>query len=378
MWGVATILLLGLGGLALLALRPTTVTVIPKSHTVFFDDSSQFVTYPASLAATGTLAYTVQTIDLEDSEVVAAQGTTTKPPAKASGTITVVNNYSTDPVRLIKNTRFETPDGLVFRTPTEIVVPGKKGSTPGQVDVTVAADATGAEYNIGPTARFTLPGLKSSPDMYTTVYAKSSRSMAGGSSGGTEPAVAPATLAAAISAMKARLDAQAREAMRNVSNDTTTVLPELAQFTYQELPSTQESDGNVRLHEGVHVMVPVFSADDFAQAIASQVSADAGATTIALVPGAGFGAKLEESDVLLGNDSVSFTLTGQGQLVWRVDAQALSEALAGRDGAAFQTIVNGFPGIQEAHARIEPFWSSAFPAKASDIHVAIETPQAGQ
>src|SRR3989344_3811533 len=184
LWAVASIAVVVVAGLALLAFRSTTVTVIPKSHTVVFGETSQFVAYPAETAATGTLAYTMQTLDMEDSEVVQAQGTTTIPPSKASGSITVYNMYSAAPVRLIKNTRFETPDGLVFRVPTDIVVPGKKGNTPGQIDVTVASDGSGEKYNVGPVPRFTLPGLKSSPDMFANVYGRSSQTMTGGSSGG--------------------------------------------------------------------------------------------------------------------------------------------------------------------------------------------------
>ncbi|MBI4087937.1 baseplate J/gp47 family protein [Candidatus Kaiserbacteria bacterium] len=378
MWSVAILSLVAVGGFALFALRPTAITVIPKSHIVVFDDTSQFTAYPVGSAATGTLTYTVQTIDLEDSEVVAAQGTTTKPPAKASGTITVINSYSAAPVRLIKNTRFETPEGLVYRTPTEVVIPGKKGTTPGQVDVTVAADATGSEYNIGPVTRFTLPGLKSSPDMYRAVYARSSRSMTGGSSGGTEPAVAPATLSAAIANIRARLETKAHDAIQSLSTDSVRAFPATAQITYQDLPSTQETGDNVRIHESVHVTVPVFPADAFAQAVAAQVSADAGSVPISLMPGTGFTARILSDGSILGADPLSFALGGQGQLVWIVDSAALAEALAGRDGGAFQTIVNGFPGIQEAHARIEPFWRSSFPSNPSDIKISVESPQSGQ
>lgn len=378
MWGAAILSLVVVGGFALFALRPTTVTVIPKSHVVVFDDTSQFIAYPVGSAATGTLTYTVQTIDLEDSEVVAAQGTTTKPPAKASGTITVVNSYSAAPVRLIKNTRFQTPEDLVYRTPTEVVIPGKKGTTPGQVDVTVTADATGSEYNVGPVTRFTLPGLKSSPDMYGTVYARSSQSMTAGSSGGTEPAVAPATLSAAIANIRARLETKAHDAIQSLSTNFERVFPVMAKITYQDLPSTQETGDNVRIHENVHVTVPVFPAEAFAQAVAAQVSADAGSVPISLMSGAGFTARIVSDGAVLGTDPLSFALGGQGQLVWIVDSAALAEALAGRDGGAFQTIVNGFPGIQEAHARIEPFWKSSFPSNPSDIKIKIESPQSGQ
>ena len=62
-------------------------------------------------------------------------------------------------------------------------------------------------------------------------------------------------------------------------------------------------------------------------------------------------------------------LTGNAVLVWNVDAAALSISLAGREQGAFQGIINGFASIQEARARIEPFWKGTFPASTSDIKV---------
>ena len=72
---------------------------------------------------------------------------------------------------------------------------------------------------------------------------------------------------------------------------------------------------------------------------------------------------------------MQFSLDGTAQLVWKVDTALLAEALLGRDESAFQAIVESFPGIEEAHARIEPFWSNAFPGDATAIKVRVEEPQ---
>jgi hypothetical protein len=74
------------------------------------------------------------------------------------------------------------------------------------------------------------------------------------------------------------------------------------------------------------------------------------------------------------NTALAFSLRGQAQLVWRVDASELASALAGRDEGAFQTIVGGFEGIEEARARIEPFWKNSFPADPTDIKITVKDP----
>lgn len=372
LWGLAAICILALGGLSLFAFRATTVSVIPKSHTVVFDETSTFTAYPAASAATGTLSYTVQISDLEDSEVVPSQGTT-HAETKASGSIIVYNNYSASSVKLIKNTRFETPDGLVFRVPAEVLIPGKKGTAPGSVSITVVADKAGDKYNVGPIAKFTLPGLKSSPDMYATVYAKSTTAFTGGFIG-DRPAVAPGALEKALSSVRARLESKARAA-GGARGDSAVVFPELMRITYQELPNTTEAGGGVRIHEKAHVVMPVFPAAAFAQTVAKAVSADAEGAPIKIVAGKDFGAHTANTSSALGAGPVNFTLTGQAELVWEVDVEALAQALAGRDSQAFQTIVNGFSGIQEAHARIEPFWKTSFPGNAADIKVDVQATQ---
>ena len=38
-------------------------------------------------------------------------------------------------------------------------------------------------------------------------------------------------------------------------------------------------------------------------------------------------------------------------------------------------IVEGFAGIEEAHARIEPFWKSSFPEDPSAIKIKVKEPE---
>jgi hypothetical protein len=382
MWAVAIISVIAVAALIFIFMfRSTTVTVTPKSQSIVLTGSPALTAYPAASAATGTLTYTVQASDLEDSDVVQAQGTTTLPAAKASGNITVVNNYSASSVRLIKNTRFETPDGLVFRTPADIVIPGKTAAAPGQVQITVIADQNGEQYNVGPVAHFTLPGLESNAAMYANVYAESTAAMTGGSSGGDTPGIAPAALAAAISDVRARLAAKAQSAANAAPSSDVFTVPAL-QITYQDLPNTMEAGGGVRIHESAHVVSIAFPATLFAQMVAqSSVSsvADAGTASLTLIPGTGFAVQLATSSTaVLGTDPIDFSLSGNAQIVWSVDAAALAQALAGRDQGAFTTIVNSFAGIEEAHARIEPFWKSSFPANASDIKIVVTAPAAAQ
>jgi hypothetical protein len=377
LWVIAAVVVVVLAGLALFAFRKTTVTVTPRSHVVVFDQTSQFTAYPAVSAATGTLAYTVINSDLQASQTVTA-GAMQEVQTKAQGSITVYNDYSTSPVKLIANTRFATPSGLIFRVPDVVVVPGKSGSTPGHVSVTVFADQPGDQYNVGPVSRFTVPGLQSTPAMYANIYAQSTASTTGGFAG-QQAAVDPTTLSNTQSALRGELAQEAQAAASAQSGTTTIVLPQLVKITYQDLPQTTAASGSVQVNEEAHIQTPVFDTSTFTQAIAQDVGESSDGVPLSLVEGQGFSSQSsDEASTTLGTDPLDFSLLGTATLVWQVDAKALAQALAGHDQNSFGTITATFPGIQEARSRIEPFWNTAFPSNPADISVVVEPPQASK
>jgi hypothetical protein len=211
--------------------------------------------------------------------------------------------------------------------------------------------------------------------MFAGVYARSSAPMSGGFVG-QRPAADPAALENARAQIRGRLAAKVRTAAGEHANDATFAFPDLARVTFESLALTTGGEGEVRVVERAHIELPLFSNDDFAYAVGQSVSADVEPGAISLIPREGFAAqRAATSSDPLALAPLSFTLRGQGQLVWKVDVGELAEALAGRDEAAFQSIVQEFPGIEEAHARIQPFWQNSFPAEASAIKVKIQQPE---
>lgn len=109
---------------------------------------------------------------------------------KATGIVTIINNYSTSPQVLVATTRLETPDGKIFRLDSRTVIPGatiQNGKLiPSSVEAKVTADQPGAEYNISscdlPNCKFTIVGFKGTPK-YEGFYAISKNAMTGGAAG---------------------------------------------------------------------------------------------------------------------------------------------------------------------------------------------------
>jgi len=104
---------------------------------------------------------------------------------KAKGKLTVYNNYSTLPQTLIATTRFQSEEGLIFRTLNTITVPGSQVQNgevvPGKIDVDVIADKAGDKYNIKP-GRFTIPAFKERGDLdrYNKYYGESTEAIRDG------------------------------------------------------------------------------------------------------------------------------------------------------------------------------------------------------
>ncbi len=127
-----------------------------------------------------------ETMELEMTKEKSTKATGTKTIAsKANGQIRVYNAFSSQPQKLIATTRFETPDGKIYRIKKSIIVPGAKIENgeikPNYIETTVYADKPGDEYNIGLT-NFTIPGFKGGP-RYQKFYASSATGMTGGFEG---------------------------------------------------------------------------------------------------------------------------------------------------------------------------------------------------
>lgn len=346
----------------------TTVTITPRSQTVPFDSVTLFTAYPKETAPPNSIGYTIFSQVFEDSAVVEANGIE-KVEEQASGKITIYNEHSASPVRLIKNTRFQSPDGHIFRIPASVDVPGKTG-TPGSIEVTVVADAAGEEYNVPP-GRFTLPGLRSTPDMYEKVYARSTTAFTGGFIG-NRPAVPEATLDAARAEIRNRLTEKVN-GLAAATTPGTFTFPTLARMSFETLPPREESGGNVRINEKVTVTMPLFDEGSFANAVGGAVSASAEGHTLTLVRSSDLSASSSLATLVPG-ESFVFSLSGVGQLIWNVDEEAVKTALLGKEETAFESIIGAFPSVDTARARITPLWAKTFPKDPSRITIEVETP----
>ena len=151
---MAALVVLGVVALAIGSLlHKAELVVTPKQETVEIVS----VLKATNNASDGTVAF-ARVSPFEVSESLFIKGSVEENvQTKASGKITVKNTTGSQQ-RFIPRTRFETPDGLVYRTPRSVVIPAG-----GETEITVTADIPGEEYNSESGATFTLPGLQGTP-----------------------------------------------------------------------------------------------------------------------------------------------------------------------------------------------------------------------
>lgn len=364
--GTVLVLALVVGGVVAATWHSATIAISEKTAQKAID-----LKIPLSSAATstaGTLAYRLVDVSASASESLAATGEAAVK-TKASGLITIYNAYSTSDQPLVKNTRFETPTGLVFRIDQAVTVPGgtkaADGSiTPGSVQAKVVADQPGQSYNVGPTPKFTVPGFKGQPQ-YDGFYASSESAMAGGFDG-VQKVPDPSAESAAIDRVTEALRGQIEQKAAAAGGDG--LIAYLVPGTFAVRSTSRNPEG-----EKVNVVV---EASAKTVVLSRQALAEEVAASVLPAYVRGTGAKVDDWTALRGvpegaDTPKTLALSGNAAVTWSVDPSAVAEALVGKSLADAPKIAASFPGLASFTPVVRPFWRSSFPDEADKIEVTV-------
>ncbi len=342
----------------------TTINVIPKSAKVSLDASFQ-----SEKGSQGPdLGHEILSLSRESSLSIKATAEE-EVENKASGRITIYNEFSSAPQRLVKNTRFESKDGKIYRIDKSVDVPGRISiNTAGSIEVTVMADEPGEKYNIGLTD-FTIPGFKSDSTRYSKFYAKSKTEMTGGFVGKMKVVGQEKMISAEAELKKSLEDALLSEA--------TAQLPESFVF-YNEMstvvfdkPVTVAGVGDeVTLKQSGTIYAAIFSNDLLAKAIARKAITNYDGASIS-IPDIGLLSVKPISKLtdIVEKDTLQFELNGRAVIVWQFDAQKLRLAFLEKNKNDFESIISEFPAIKSGNAVIWPLWVRQFPDNIEKIKI---------
>jgi hypothetical protein len=348
----------------------SSVKVIPKSQTIPID-----VSLTASRSSSGeVLRYDVIRMSREQGTIVQA-GEEEEVSVRASGRIMVYNNHSESSQPLVATTRFETPEGLIYRIQENVSVPGittnAEGETvPGSIEVTVYADQAGEDYNIG-LSDFTIPGFVGTP-RFDNFYARSVTEMTGGFQG-VMRRVGDETLASARQGLQSSLENQLKKDVFAQIPETFVLYENGIFIDFEELPQSGASQNSVTVNEKAVLHAILIDKESLNTMIVEEMFFE---EDLALPPAQIMNLKdmtFNISSDFNPNDNhdISFTLRGEGKFVWLFDEVRLKEDLAGSSKRNIDSVMANYPSVQQAEANLNPFWKRSFPKNPNKISVEV-------
>jgi len=340
--------------------------------------SAEFTAYPDKRE--GSLSYEIMTIEATGESQVKAAGQI-QVEEQAVGNIEIIKT-TPGAERLIKNTRFRTPDGLVYRIQESVVVPGavKDGEgtlLPGTIRAEVFADEAGDKYNISAGTTFDIPGFKENDftALYEAITARNPEPITGGYSG-PQFEINQDDLSTAKQALQVQLRDTLLARVENEQPAGFITFDGAVAITYNELPAVQYGQDLVTIREQAILQIPLFQAIELGSFLAQETIAtyDGGSVRIddPKVLAFRYVSPTTSSSVIANEPSLTFNLTGKPLLIWEYDQEKLVSDLAGLPKTAINNAVSAYSGIDGARVHITPFWKRSFPTNAEDIIVIEE------
>lgn len=306
---------------------------------------------------------------------------------KATGTITISNAYSSSQQNLVTGTRFQSPDGKIFRLTKSVTVPGAKtvrgNITASTIKATVQADVAGAEYNIGP-AHFTIPGFKGTPK-YAGFYGDSDEAMTGGLVG-TSKVATDADIAQAKNEIHKTLEDALKTDMILSIPEEIKVIQAATKFTVtkEDINKVADSDGNFKITSVGSIQSIGFKEADIKSVLEPQITnmvkLDIAASDAkAGIVGGDLGLTLKDSVVIYGDPRIDFTnknmslpLKFHSTLRRNLDLEAFKQFVSGKPPSELAHNKVPFPGISAVKIRLWPFWVMSVPKNPSRVTIDVQ------
>jgi len=344
-----------------------------SSATIRITPNQGFINIDSQLKAdrgtgAGNLAFEIMQIEQEESQVLTATGIS-KEGRKAKGQIIIYNTTPSDQ-KLVSQTRFEAPDGKIFRIQESVNVPGN-----GSLEATVYADKPGPEYNSG-LVDFTIPGFKGTPK-YEKIYGRSKTEMAGGATG-TIPVVSEDDIDDinnARNALKQKIENYLTENIsKQIPNDYL-FYPGALKIDFSDSADNPRVDASVASPAGQFTFKEkgkatgfLFKKDDLAKVLALNYIQGQEDNINLINPD-----KLEF--ILLSRNvddtEITFNLKGRGHFAWNIDTDSLIKALLDVKDKNYTAVFGNYPNIEKAEIIFKPSWWRSLPKKQNRIHLEI-------
>jgi hypothetical protein len=315
--------------------------------------------------------FKVSKIEKQSSSVVKASGEQDVS-EKATGKIKVYNEFSSTPQNLVKNTRFESKDGLIYRINNSISIPGYKEENgkiiPGELEVEIFADAPGVEYNSG-VSDFTIPGFKDFPDRYKKVYAKGITEMSGGYVG-KKRVISDSDKVEALEKIKADLKEQIVSDIKK-SGENFIVSFDESKINYSKI-SEENSGEDVKINVTSSVDVYIFDLVEFSTFMHTKLIPSSDVNSVVITNPGEIKTKISDLEDSTSDSVKSLYVEGDLNFESVINTDALSVDLAGENRESGIEIMSKYNSIRKFELNLRPIWSKKFPKNPSKIDIIIK------
>jgi hypothetical protein len=287
---------------------------------------------------------------------------------KARGVVTIYNAYDAHPQTLVATTRFQTPDGKVFRIVDSVVVPpalvNGGNITPTSIDAQVVADAAGPDYNIGPVDHLSIPGFAGTP-RFKGFYGAFKQATQGGYIGQKATPTKSDLAAAQVKTTQLLKDAM-KGALANNHPADLKVLDGAsdAQVTKVVVNKDTDAQGNFSVFAQGTLKALAFREGD--------VKLFLSALSLKDQPGTQLG-DLElqytqaKSDIVHGKMAIS--LKAQGTVKQALSLDDLKNSITGKKVSDVRAVIAKVPGLGDAKISLWPFWLQSLPSESQKIQI---------
>lgn len=285
---------------------------------------------------------------------------------KASGIIAIYNTYDSKSQKLVAQTRFESPDGKIYRIQEAVTIPANSS-----VEAKVYADKQGSEYNIG-LVDFTIPGFKGMPS-YQKIYGRSKTEMAGGFLG-EAAIVTERDLEDARENLKPAVEKYLREnLMRQKPEGYILYADAIKVELFDDLAGPKvgskvdSQDKKVAFKVKGAATGYLFKKEELSKAVAMKYL-NGGEASVARAD------NIEELnfnffDNAANGNKLSFNLKGAARVVWEMNKESLLNDLTSAGRSEYLAVFEKYPVIEEAEIVFRPFWWRVISSNPSRIYL---------
>jgi len=320
-----------------------------------------------NLTKTDGLIFEIATASGEETKIVTSE-TTVDFQRKATGQVLLYNTTNQDQKLLIE-TRLLTEDGKIFKTDKAVIMPKGSADKPGSVKVGVTAEKAGEEYNVG-LVDFKIFGFKGSAK-YDKFYGRASLPLAGGLIGKRYTLTATEAEKLLIELKEALREKLIKQISLQTPSDYF-VLPDIV-FVDTTTASFESETPEISVKATGQVYAVILNEKNLSKELAKKTNIELADAPVSIANLKDLVFALENKEGLKnGSGEVSFSVKGDGNIVWVVDAASLKERLVGSRRKDFTAILADFPAIEKAELRVLPFWKRTLPASVKHIKVTVK------